>query len=97
MDTQIEYRKCERLKHSSIIIIEEEPVANAFFGLIHNKSRNGIYFVSLSGLRPGSFINIKFEDPSPFSTEDSCRAKVVWSKEIDDNSFYGYGTGVKYC
>ena len=97
MDAQIECRKSERLNRLSIVIVEEEPSGNIFFGLMHNESRNGIYFVSLSGFQPGKVLNIKFDEPSPILTRDSCRAQVVWSKEIDDNSFYGYGTGVLYC
>ena len=97
MDAQVENRNGERLSRLSIMIIEEESVGNIFFGLMHNESRSGLYFVSLSGFQPGTLINIKFDDPSPISTKDSCRAKVIWSKEIDDNSFYGYGTGVQFC
>lgn len=97
MDAQIELRKSERLNRLSIITIEEEPVGNIFFGLMHNESRNGIYFVSLTGFQPGEIINIKFDNPSPILIKDACRAQVVWSKGIDDNSFYGYGTGVQYC
>ena len=97
MDALIENRKSERLNRLSIMIIEEEFAGNIFFGMMHNESRNGLYFVSVSGFQPGTFIHIKFDDPSPISTQDSCRAQVVWSKEIDDNSFYGYGTGVQYC
>ncbi len=97
MDAQLELRKCERLHRLSIIIVEEEPVGSIFFGLMHNESRNGVYFVSLSGFQSGQFIRIKFDDPSPILNKDACRAQVVWSKEIDDNSFYGYGTGVQYC
>jgi len=94
---QIECRKSERLNRLSIITIEEEPVGNIFFGLMHNESKNGIYFISLSGFKPGKFIKIKFDDPSPFLTKDACSAQVVWSKELDANNFYGYGTGVQYC
>ena len=97
MEAQIESRNGERLNRLSILVIEEEPVGNIFFGLMHNESRNGLYFVSLSGFQPGKFIKIKFDEPSPVLTRDSCRAQVVWSQEIDDNSFYGYGTGVRYC
>ena len=97
MDAQIENRKSGRLNRLSIIIIEEEPVGNIFFGLMHNESRSGLYFVSLSGFQPGNFINVKFDDPSPISSQDSCRAQVVWSKEITNDSFYGYGTGAQFC
>ena len=97
MDALIENRKSERLNRLSIMTIEEEPVGNIFFGLMHNESRKGLYFVSQSGFLPGTFINIKFDDPSPISTKNSCRARVVWSKEINDDSFSGYGTGAQFC
>ena len=97
MYAAIENRKNERLNRLSILVIEEEPVGNIFFGLMHNESGNGLYFVSLSGFRPGTFINIKFDDSSLKSTKVSCRAQVVWSEEIDGDAFYGYGTGAKFC
>mgnify|MGYP002064038951 CR=1 FL=1 len=97
MDALIENRKSERLGRLSIMIIEEEPVGNIYFGLMHNESRNGLYFVSLSGFQPGTFINIKFDDPSPISNKDSCRARIGWSNEINGDSFYGYGTGAQFC
>ena len=97
MEAQTENRKSERLNRLSIMIIEEEPIGNIFFGLMHNESRNGLYFVSLSGFQPGTYIKIKFDDPSPISVRNSCRAQVVWSEEIKDDSFYGYGTGARFC
>ena len=97
MDAQIEYRNSKRISRISIINIEEEPVGNIYFGLIHNESQHGMYFESLSGFQPGTFIKIKFDEPSPVLNDGSCRAQVIWSKEIDDNSFHGYCTGVQYC
>ena len=97
MEAQTENRKSGRLNRLSIMIIEEEPIGNTFFGLMHNESSNGLYFVSLSGFQPGTYIKIKFDDPSPISARNTCRAQVVWSEEIKDDSFYGYGTGARFC
>ena len=79
-----------------ILLIEEEPAGNIYFGLMHNESQNRMYFESLSGFQPGTVIKIKFDEPSPVLNEGSCRGQVVWSKKINDNSFHGYGTGVQY-
>ena len=97
MDAQIEYRNSKRISRISIVNIEEEPVGNIYFGLMHNESRYGMYFESLSGLQPGTFVKIRFDEPSPVLNDRSCRAQVIWSKEINDSSFHGYGIGVQYC
>ena len=97
MDAKIEYRISKRTSRLSIVNIKEEPVGNIYFGLMHNESQHGMYFKSLSGFQIGTFIKIKFDEPSPVLNNGSCRAQVKWSKEINDNSFHGYGTGVQYC
>ena len=96
MDAQIEYRNSKRISRISIVNIEEEPVGNIYFGLMHNESRHGMYFESMSGFQPGTVIKIKFDEPSPILNDGSCRGQVVWSKEINEKSFHGYGAGVQY-
>jgi len=69
---------------------------NAF---VQNFSVGGMHFISDNAVRPGSDISIKVinqslngENEGPI--DGTGRAKVVWCKQMPDES--GYGVGVRF-
>jgi hypothetical protein len=97
MDTQFEARNSERFSHLALIMIEEELCGGVSYGILYNESRTGMYVVLLSRFQPGTYINIRIDNPRLESSQDSRRAQVIWCKEMNDDPFFGYGIGVKFC
>ena len=67
--------------------------------LMQNFSVGGMHFVSNSAIRPGSDIIIEVITQSPSgknagSIKWNSKAKVVWCKQMPDES--GYGVGVRF-
>ena len=97
MDTQVEFRNSERFRHESLIMLEDRSFGYPSFAVMCNVSKTGMYFESVFELQPGTNINIKIDEPSPKTSQNFCCAQVIWCEELEDNSNFRYGIGVKYC
>ena len=97
MRTSTEFRKSERHSHLSLTRVEDESGENLCYGIQYNESPTGMYIVLLSRFQPGTYINIRIDDTHLESSQESRRAQVIWCKEMNDDPFFGYGIGVKYC
>jgi len=97
MSASKDFRNCSRVRHKSIIMLEDEASGYPFYAVMYNASGTGMYFESLFGLQSGTPVNIRIDTPPIKSARNSCHAKVVWCRELDDNSFFRYGVGVEYC
>ena len=96
MEAQIELRRNERVQHESIIMLEDGDFGFLFYAVMYNVSRSGMYFKSLFELQAGNDINIKFDDPPPIYIRNTCRARVVWCRELDDRNIFRYEFGLEF-
>ena len=96
MSSQIELRKSERIRHESIIMLRDDDFRFLFYAVMYNVSRSGMYFKSLFELQAGNHINIKFDDPPPIDIRNTCRARVVWCRELDDRNIFRYESGLEF-
>ena len=93
-----EERDCSRFENRIPILFSSCNSEKYHEARIYNSSSSGIYFKSDIPIRPGTEIYVKKKDPTHFSGSDLCRAEVVWCDEIDDdNVFYPFGMGARYC
>lgn len=91
MDTPAERRISERYNLSEPIKFSHYYLKNIFNAQLINCSEDGIYFESDIGLQPGTDVFIaRFDDNKYF------RAMVVWSKKLDSQKTFDYGTGAIY-
>jgi hypothetical protein len=64
---------------------------------MYNYGRGGMYVELDHPLNPGSEIRILIENSKKGTRPESCRAKIIWCKEIPGAVvLYDYGIGVRY-
>ena len=96
MKNQTELRKSKRIRHESIITVQDD-FGYPYYGLMYNVNHSGFYFQALNEMRPGKRIHIQIEDLPPELSQNAFPAKVVWCEKLNDNSVFRYGIGVKCC
>jgi Tfp pilus assembly protein PilZ len=98
MAQYFERRSAARTNYKSPIRIEDLKgiIYNA---RIVNYSNNGLYIETDWMLLPGTEIFIEMEkspySPSNFDLSERRQSLILWQTELND-SFYGYGYGIKY-
>ena len=94
---RFDHRKSDRFRHESIIMIKDEHIKQPFFAMMHNASKNGLYFESLFSLGSGTQISIESESVPLYSNRKRRSAKVIWCRELADICASCYGVGVEFC
>ncbi len=97
MEQITEFRKSNRFRHESIVVIDDGRSRYPFFALMHNASNAGIYFESLYGLSCGIRVNVRIENHPFTSRPKSCTARVAWCRALVETSTCRYGVGLEYC
>lgn len=94
----MEQREEIRLRHESLILLEEIRSGKCSLGQVTDYSISGMALFSERGLEPGTDVFIGIEN-SPYSTShDIFRAQVVWCEKIFKVvDFFRYAVGIKYC
>jgi hypothetical protein len=95
--TRLDLRANRRYFHDTPILYEHYPSGKYFEGRMLNYSRGGLYFESDHAPQIGSEIFIGVEN-SPFTSgHEVYRTMVIWQTKLENaESFFLYGTGVKY-
>ena len=92
-----DYRKSIRFEHKSTVMLTDEHSKYFSYAQMFNFSGGGLYFRSDIAYKPGTKIQIQFDNP-PFNSGPKSLSSVVrWCRELTDyDSDYTYGIGVKY-
>ncbi len=92
-----DYRKSIRFEHKSIVMLADEHLEYFSYAQMFNFSGGGLYFESDVAYKPGTKIQIQFDNP-PFQSGPKTLSSVVrWCRELTDyDSDYTYGVGVKF-
>ena len=92
-----ENRKSVRLKQKGVIMLSDVSLDYYCYAQLGNVSGDGMYFESENALKPGSEIDIQFDNPPFKASPKNYRAIVRWCKPLsEDESIHSYGVGVKY-
>jgi len=92
-----ERRKNSRLNHRSTILLTDEHAGQYSYAQLNNISGDGMYIETESRFKPGTEINIHFDNPPFRSAAKQYHAVVKWCKPLIGNESVGsYGIGVKY-
>ena len=90
-------RTSERFHLEAPVSIQNCRSGEYYDGSIYNYSRGGMYIELDYPLAAGSKIDIVMEKPGDSSSEETCRARVIWCEEIPGAVvLYNYGIGVQY-
>ena len=97
MVSNTDFRKSIRFEHKSTVMLADEHSDYFSYAQMYNISSGGLYFESDVALKPGTKIQIRFDDP-PFRTGPSVLKSVVsWCRELPyDDSDYAFGVGVRF-
>jgi len=88
-----ERRKNSRLNHRSTILLTDEQAGQYSYAQLNNISGDGMYIETEYHFKPGTEIDIRF-DNAPFrSAAKQYHAIVKWCRPLSVGS---YGIGVKY-
>ena len=92
-----DYRKSRRFEHKYMVMLANEHSEYFSYAQMLNFSGGGLYFESDVALKPGTKIQIRFDDP-PFRTGPSILKSIVsWCRELPyDDSDYAFGVGVRF-
>ena len=89
----LERRKNSRLNHRSTILLTDEQAGQYSYAQLNNISGDGMYIETEYHFKPGTEIDIRF-DNAPFrSAAKQYHAIVKWCRPLSVGS---YGIGVKY-
>ena len=92
-----ENRKAVRLKQKGVIMLSDESSKYFSYAQLGNVSGDGMYFETENAFRPGSKIDIQYDNPPFKSSPKNYHAIVQWCKPLpEDESINSYGIGVKY-
>ena len=92
-----ENRKAARIKQKGVIMLSDETSEYYYYAQLGNVSGDGMYFESENALKPGSEIDIQYDNPPFKASPKNYRAIVQWCKPLsEDDSLHAYGVGVKY-
>jgi hypothetical protein len=94
MQAQPEFRKSERFCHESIIKLEDDLTLSPYYAVSYNLSETGMNFKSLFELYGGARIRIRIDDYT--LCQNPIIAKVVWCKELKNQTVFRYGVGVEF-
>ena len=90
-------RTTERFNLDAPVVLQDYRTGGYYDGSIYNYSRGGMYIELDYPLNPGDWIHILMEKTDAFPHGDTCRARIVWCKEIHGAVvLYNYGIGVEY-
>jgi hypothetical protein len=92
-----EHRKSIRFEHKSTVMLSEEHSEYFSYAQMFNFSGGGLYLKSDVAYKPGTKIQIQF-DNQPFRSGPKTLSSVVrWCRELTDyDSAYTFGVGVKF-
>ena len=92
-----ENRKAVRIKQKGVIMLSDETSEYYCYAQLGNVSGDGMYFESENAFRPGSKIDIQYDNPPFKSSPKNYRAVVQWCRPLsEDESISSFGIGVKY-
>jgi hypothetical protein len=92
-----DHRRAARLQRKGVIMLSDESSEYYFYAQVGNISGDGMYFESENPLRPGSKLEIRYDNPPFKSSPKKYHAVVRWCKPLsDEETVNGYGVGVKY-
>ena len=90
----IEFRKCKRIEHKAIALLENMHTKRSFYGLMVDHSIDGIGFGTDVAFKSGTNIGIKFYAPIFKAGAENYQGTVRWCKEVsghDANYLYRLG------
>ena len=91
------HRKSIRFEHKSTVMLSDEHSEYFSYAQTLNFSGGGLYFKSDVAYKPGTKIQIQFDNPPFQSGPKTLSSVVIWFRELTDyDSDYTYGIGVKY-
>ena len=91
------FRKSRRYWHKATVILEDMKSGAWSYAQTKDFSNDGMLLESEVAFRPGTRINIKFDNPPFKSTLKIYKSTVRWCKElVDDESALTYGIGIKF-
>lgn len=96
MDALIENRTSKRINFKSTVMIEIRDTGIFHYATMHNFSGDGMYCGSDCGLRQGTIITIRLDNP-PFGSAPKIYLGEVWRcEELEgDYNSHLYGLGIK--
>jgi hypothetical protein len=91
------FRKHKRFSHRATVILEDDSSGAWSYARTKDFSNDGMLLESEVAFRPGTRINIKFDDQPFKSAPKTYRSVVRWCREVaDEKSILTYGIGVKF-
>jgi len=92
-----ERRKNSRLNHRSTILLTDEQAGQYSYAQLNNINSDGMYIETEYRFKPGTQVDIRFDNPPFRSAAKHYPAVVRWCKPLVGNESVGsYGIGVKY-
>jgi len=91
------FRKSRRFRHNATVILEEAKSGALSYAQTKDFSNDGMLLESEVAFKPGTRINIQFNNPPFKSNLNIYKSTVKWCKELaDDESVLTYGIGIKF-
>ncbi|MGD8883568.1 MAG: zinc-ribbon domain-containing protein [Desulfobacterales bacterium] len=91
------FRKSRRYRHRATVILEEAKSGALSYAQTKDFSNDGMLLESEVAFKPGTRINIQFDNPPFKSTLNIYKSTVKWCKELgDEDSVLTYGIGIKF-
>ena len=81
-----ELRKSKRYEHVSTVMIESFQAGIFGYAQMNNYSAGGMSIRSDFPISPGALLKIRLEKPLYASVSDVVDSRVIWCKEIEDDS-----------
>jgi len=92
-----ERRKNSRLNHQSTILLTDEQTGQCSYAQLNNISGEGMYIETEYRFKPGTEIDIRFDNPPFRSATKQYHAIIKWCRPLVGNESVGsFGIGVKY-
>jgi hypothetical protein len=93
----IEFRKCKRIEHKAIALLENMHTKRSSYGLMIDHSIDGMGFGTDVAFKSGTKIDIKFYTPIFKAAAENYQGTVRWCKEVTGHaSYYFYRFGVRF-
>ena len=92
-----ERRKNSRLNHRSTILLTDEQTGQYSYAQLNNISGDGMYIGTEYRFKPGTEIDIRFDNPPFRAAAKQYHAIIKWCRPLIGDKFAGsFGIGVKY-
>ena len=97
MTESTERRQDKRLIHRSTIMLTDDRSGYSCYAQLNNISGDGMYIETECDYKPGTEIDIRFDNPPFRSAPKKYHAMVKWCKPlVGPGSTGSFGVGVKY-